>query len=189
MPGYYELKFPDASLNSKYAGMRGNYYELPDGSLVALKSTPCWCKDCNQVTDGEWIESVEELERRLQDLQDPQSERFQFHDEGQQIIQNIIPEFEGIGLREKALERSSERLRWRRLRKALPKCIVCGSSSIFFPDESNDGAVVVDCKVVVHIKIRGMCSTKFNEWYFTVDGDRILRDTKPKYWTLPTDAT
>jgi hypothetical protein len=30
-----------------------------------------------------------------------------------------------------------------------------------------------------------MCSTDFNEWFFTPEGDRIPRDTKPTYWHHP----
>jgi predicted oxidoreductase len=30
-----------------------------------------------------------------------------------------------------------------------------------------------------------MCSTRFNEWFFTPEGDRIPRDTKPTYWHHP----
>ena len=31
----------------------------------------------------------------------------------------------------------------------------------------------------------GMCSTSFNEWFFTPEGDRIPRDTRPTYWHHP----
>jgi hypothetical protein len=30
-----------------------------------------------------------------------------------------------------------------------------------------------------------MCSTVFNEWFFTPEGDRIPRDTQPTYWAFP----
>jgi hypothetical protein len=31
----------------------------------------------------------------------------------------------------------------------------------------------------------GLCSNDFNEWFFTPEGDRIPRDTKPTYWYHP----
>ena len=39
------------------------------------------------------------------------------------------------------------------------------------------GQLQIDCV--------GMCSTKFNEWFFTPEGDRIPRDTRSTYWHHP----
>lgn len=188
MPGFYEVRYPGESPNAEYAGMRGNYYELPDGSHVDLSSRPCWCVTCNTVTDGEWVETLQELEDELKDLHDPNSELFQFHEKSEEIGQIPGHPFKRIGFREKAIERTHERITWRKLRTAPPKCIICGSTAIHFP-RNEDGCVEIDGRTVVWILAKGMCSTLFNEWYFTVAGDRIPRDTSPKYWGIPGEST
>jgi|GEM_PF-4983383 len=38
---------------------------------------------------------------------------------------------------------------------------------------------------MIQIDCVGMCSTSFNEWFFTPEGDRIPRDTQPTYWHHP----
>lgn len=45
------------------------------------------------------------------------------------------------------------------------------------PHPHGDGMIQIDCV--------GMCSTSFNEWFFTPEGDRIPRDTQPTYWHHP----
>lgn len=184
MPGLYEIKYPGDMPVAEYAGMRGNYYEMPDESHIDLSSRPCWCSGCNTVTDGEWIETLQELESELNALHDPTSKRYQFHESMEEISQIPGRPFQRIGFRESAIKRTHERIKWRQLRTAPSKCIICGSTDIHFPCDA-DGRVEVDGRIVVWILPIGMCSTLFNEWYFTVDGDRIQRDTEPKYWGLP----
>ena len=189
MPGYYDIIYPDSRPDTEYAGMRGNYYELPDGSQVDVLSRPCWCVNCNSVTDGEWIESIAELEQKSQDLNNPETDTYKFHEQTEEIAKIPGVPCERVGFRENAIEKNNERLKWRRLRVDSPKCIICGSRSIHYPDENNDGAVTIDGTIVVWIRNRRMCSTLFNEWFFTVDGDRIPRDTQPKYCGIPKNAT
>jgi hypothetical protein len=188
MPGFYDVKYTDGSPDAEYAGMLGNYYELPDGSHVDLSSCPCWCVNCNTVTDGEWIETPQELEKHLNDLHDPNSEFYQFHEKSEEIAQIPGHPHKRIGFRESAINKTRERIRWRNLRTAPPKCLICGSTVIYYPCD-DDGRVEIDGKTVVWILPKGMCSTLFNEWYFTVDGDRIPRDTQPKYWGIPEEST
>lgn len=187
MPGYYKVKYSNGSADSEYAGMRGNYYELPDGSHVEVTSCPCWCLNCGTVTDGEWIETIEELEQHLVDLNNSNSGAYQFHEKSEGIAQIPGMPRQRIGFRENAIEKTIERLRWRQMRTAPPKCILCGSTAIHFPHD-DDGRVEIDGRIVVWIQPEGMCSTLFNEWYFTVDGDRIPRDTQPTYWGIPKET-
>ena len=37
----------------------------------------------------------------------------------------------------------------------------------------------------VILSVSGLCSTSFNNRFYTPEGDRIPRDTKPTYWSLP----
>jgi hypothetical protein len=69
-------------------------------------------------------------------------------------------------------------------RESPPKCLECGSTEIVvFPvggrvkNPTGSGRV--------EITITGHCSTSFNNRFYTPEGDRIPRDTKPTYWTLP----
>jgi hypothetical protein len=41
------------------------------------------------------------------------------------------------------------------------------------PHPSGEGMIQIDCV--------GMCSTSFNEWFLTPQGDRIPRETRPTY--------
>lgn len=57
---------------------------------------------------------------------------------------------------------------------------MCGSSEIV---PLTLGSVVeISEGVTVMVRVVGMCSTDFNEWFYTPEGDRIPRDTKPTYW-------
>ena len=120
----------------------------------------------------------------IRDRNDLETDRCKFHEQSEEIVKNIGLFPKRIGFREIAIEKNKDRLKWRRLRVASPKCILCGSTSIHYADENDNGSVAIDGAIVVWIKIRGMCSMHFNEWFFTVDGDRIQRDTKPKYWGI-----
>jgi hypothetical protein len=183
MPGYYTITYVESGRTSEYAGTRGNYYEFDDGSTIGVKSRPVWCKVCKAVTDGEWIESVEELKQEIEDLTNPDSWLFQFHEQSEEIGQ--LPGRPPIrfGFRENALKIARERLTWRTQRRSPPKCLTCGSENIFHPDA--DDNVFVDGLLVVRIESCGMCSTEFRNWFFTPEGQRIPRGTKPTYWAIP----
>lgn len=96
-------------------------------------------------------------------------------------LEEVVPEDQ---FRQSLIERAQKRRRWRERRSAPPKCIRCGSTEITtlpnnkpVPNPEGDGTITVS--------ISGMCSTDFNEWYFTPEGDRIPRDTKSTYWHHP----
>ena len=69
-------------------------------------------------------------------------------------------------------------------RESPPKCLECGSTEIVvFPVGERAGNPMGPGWV--EITITGLCSTSFNNRFYTPEGDRIPRDTKPTYWTLP----
>lgn len=73
MPAMYEVSFaPDGAIK-QFVGSRGNYYEFHDGSHIDLETTPVWCHDCRKIAHGEQIESLEEIDKQLADLNDPAS--------------------------------------------------------------------------------------------------------------------
>jgi hypothetical protein len=79
MPAFYQIKFvPDRPV-TKFAGSRGNYYEVEDGSHLDMETTPVWCRRCERVTHGEEIETLEVMDQKIADLDDPTSGAFQDH--------------------------------------------------------------------------------------------------------------
>lgn len=165
---------------AEYAGSRGNYYEFEDGSTLEVLTTPVWCRRCGGITDGEEVESVEAIDRKIAELHDTTSTAYKI------VARGVLHELSGGGdefLRER-IEELRLRRRWREHRQAPPKCIECGSSDLVqlphgeaVAHPQGNGSILVRCA--------GMCSTSFNNWYFTPEGDRIPRDTKPSYWHHP----
>ena len=180
MPGLYEIRFlPDGPV-TRFAGSRGNYYEFADGSRLDLHTTPVWCRRCGQVTHGEKIETLEQIDREIADLQDPGTYAHQMWTEG------VVNETLGGGdeRRQSYIEEVRKRRWWRAGRSSPPKCIRCGSADIFVfpvdepcPNPAGPGTA--------EVRMIGMCSTDFNEWFFTPEGDRLPRDATPTYWHHP----
>ena len=182
MPGLYEIRWLPDGRTERFAGSRGNYYEFEDGSHLNMETTPVWCRQCGEVTHGEEIESLSEIDKKLADLHNPDSELFQF------TQRSLLPELDELMPKDKfrldMIAKAKKRHWWREHRRADPKCIVCGSMDIHIypvnqqiPNPAGPGTV--------EVSIVGMCSTTFNEWFFTPEGDRIARDTCPTYWHHP----
>ena len=182
MPAFYEIRWLPDGRTQNFAGSRGNYYEFADGSRLDVHTTPVWCRHCGKVTHGEKIEALAEIDQQLADLHDPASELYRF------TRRSLLPELDELMPRDKfrldMIEEAAKRRRWREQRRSGPKCIVCGSTDIFVfpisqqvPHPAGPGTI--------EVRIVGMCSTSFNEWFFTPEGDRIPRDTKSTYWHHP----
>ena len=180
MPAFYQITFLPQGRVVEFAGCRGNYYEFDDGSHLDLHTTPAWCHPCGKITHGEELETLEDIDRQLADLRNPRSDLYRF------LARDFNHEYKDLG-EAFTLKHSEERLqrrRWRAARVSPPRCIHCGSTDVVvFP---------VDQPVrnpagpgTVEVSIKGMCSTSFNEWYFTPEGERIPRDTQPTYWHHP----
>lgn len=176
MPPIYEIKFLPSGQTRAFHGSRGNSYELEDGTRLDVRSGPVWCRRCADFTDGESIESLDEIDRQIADLRDPTSELYQFFQDG---VTGSIG-VDGIHLI-MALE---QRRRWREGRRSPPKCLECGMTEIV---RLPDGEIVLipTGPGWVEVTITGHCSTWFNNVFYTPEGARIPRDTKPTYWSLP----
>jgi hypothetical protein len=70
-------------------------------------------------------------------------------------------------------------------RVSAPRCLECGQTElsklqfgeeIADPRRSSSGTIRIECV--------GLCSTEFNNWFFTPQGRRIRLDIKPGYWEL-----
>ena len=182
MPAFYEIRWLPDGRTEKFAGSRGNYYEFEDGSHLDVETTPAWCRRCGKFTHAEEIESLADIDKKLADLSDPGSELYRYT--RRSLLPELLERMPRDGFRLDLIARATKRRRWRERRRAGPKCIICGSTDLFvFP--LNQTVPHPAGPGTVEVSIVGMCSTHFNEWFFTPEGDRIPRDTKPTYWHHP----
>jgi hypothetical protein len=166
LPGLYRLTFLPEQRTQDFAGSRGNYYRLDDGSQITLHSRPVWCNRCDKVTHGEEIESIEEIDKEIARQERLAAEYWR------DIARPPLPTPDAPGDRHQR-ERIAElqlRRTWRLNRRSPPRCIQCGSAEIVQlehrkPVHAGHGTVVLE--------MIGMCSTGFNMWYFTPEGERI----------------
>ena len=177
MPAVYQIQFTPSGETQEYFGSRGDSYELEDGTHIDVRSQPVWCRRCGEFTDGESIERLDEIDQQIADLQDPRSELYR-------LTRDTLPTADGRPrLRPHFTKLLRQRRRWLMDRESPPKCLECGSTDILvFPVGERAGNPIGPGWV--EITITGHCSTSFNNRFYTPEGDRIPRDTKPTYWTL-----
>lgn len=176
MPAVYQIRFLPGGETQEFYGSRGDHYELPNGTHIDLRSSPVWCRQCNGFTNAEAVEALEEIDRQIGNLRDPKSELFQLYQDRSTGLIGM----DGI----RFISDLEKRRRWRKSRKSPPKCLGCGSAEIVL--------LLEDQKVInptgpgwIEVTVTGLCSTLFMNRFYTPEGDRIPRDTKPTYWTLP----
>jgi hypothetical protein len=168
---FYDVIFQPENRVEGFCESRGNCYQLADGSRVAVQTTPVWCRRCGTVTDGEEVEPLDEIDRRLAELDDPSSE-----------ASRDLSLLGGLGIgggddpRLWEIARLTRRRRWREGRATPPKCVRCGSPDmVVFPVDRPvprpSGAGTVE------VRVAGMCSPPWNEWYFTSEGERVWATT------------
>jgi hypothetical protein len=178
MPAVYEIKFLPGGEILEFYGSRGDYYELADGTHVDVRSQPVWCRRCGKFTDGEEIELLEEIDQQIADIQDPTSELYR-------MTKDTFPTADGRPrFRPHFTDLLRQRRRWLSGRESPPKCLECGSTGIVVFRES-ERAENPCGPGWVEITVTGLCSTSFNNRFYTPEGDRIPRDTKPTYWSWP----
>jgi hypothetical protein len=183
MPACYKIWFADTGEEIEWFGSCGYYYEFDDGTAIALHPTIAWCVPCQKFVSAEFIPELAEIEQELDELTDPTSKRAS-------IFQCPDPPFDEpefaerrSRLHEAAIAEAKRRLAWRRHRTAPPKCLHCGSTSVEFPGDG--GEMRVTGRGLVRVEWTGMCSTALTNWFYTPEGERIPRNTKPSYWRLP----
>jgi hypothetical protein len=168
MPALFEITFLPGGRKQRFAGSRGNYYRLDDGGQIDLHSHPVWCRRCSTISHGERIESVDDIDRQIAQLQDPSTLAYQMW------TNNTFHEMFGGGeeMRRNYIDKVKKRRQWRERRISPPKCIICGSEDVFafpldepVPNPEGSGTITVSAI--------GMCSTDFNEWCFTPEGERL----------------
>jgi hypothetical protein len=167
MPTIYEVQFFPEGRVANFAGSHRNVYALAPGVRLSMRTTPVWCRECHGVSNGERIDSLEEIDRLLADLSDPNSKAYRL------FADSVDRDGFLQGMRQDALHRR----RWRETRSAPPKCIRCGSTAVFVvplrePFANPDGPGTIELRPV------GMYTENFGGGdpyqYFTPEGDRIL---------------
>lgn len=160
--GYTQFVFPDTGADDVYVLYSAFLnYRLPDGNLLHVRQTECWCPNCNQIDIAERIQSIVELEKELELLRNPDDD-----DEEAFMLALLSDPIE---------ERIADlelRLIWRRERKSPAKCLRCGSTEIVpLPDSKEFSHPATGERVVV--AGHGFASTA--EWHaeFTPEGDVI----------------
>ena len=178
MPVLYRIIFGANGESRTFAGCRGNYYEFADGRRLDLHSRPAWCTTCGKVVHAERLATLEQIDARLAELHQYAASSRETKVRGVPYALTMEGQRYFDDLEQKAAE-ARRRREWRRGRIAPAKCLNCGSTDVLLLTTNPTGPGDIRLEVV------GMCSTVFNEWFFTPEGDRIPRDTKPTYWFHP----
>ena len=172
MPRYYEITYLPGGRVEEFGGSRGNYYELADGTRLDLHPGPAWCRQCGGLSHGEEVEPLDEIDRRLAEMADPASDVYRWMMECTTAAQDG----RGEQFRQRQVEKLRVRRRWREGRVSPPRCLVCGTTDIValepdrpVPHPAGRGRIVA--------RVVGMCSTAWNDWFFTPEGERVWHAT------------
>jgi len=185
MPAWYQIQFSDGSPQFDWYGSRGFYYEFPDGTNIGLHPTIAWCCDCFEFVDAEWIQSLAEIENELVELNDPTSFRASTFTSNEPPFDESSFKERRAKLYAEAKAEAAKRVDWRRSRISPSRCLICGSTDLRFPND--DQMVDTPGRGTARVECTGMCSTDFCNWFYTPEGIRIKRETKPSYWHLPNE--
>ena len=190
MPATFEITYLRDGRTEETWLTRGLYYELENGQNLDVNTHIAWCSECKLFTDGELIQTPDEICNQIAELRDPSSAARKFADWNAEQIRIAT----GRAARNYNADRITTletRLKWSILRKSPPKCILCGKTDITFPLTMHETEAELDIPEIgrVRIECAGISSTEFMNWFFTPEGDRVTRDTKPTYWGIPDNAT
>ena len=157
--GYTQYSYPDDDTPDEYAVYSAFLdYVLVDGSRLHVNQTDCYCPRCQRIDMAEHIETVEQLQIRLQQLRLLDSE------------ERKIAEF--IGSIPDQIVELSKRITWRKTRQSPAKCLHCGCIEIvLLPTDDEFAHPVTGARMTV--AGRGFMSTV--EWHatYTPEGDVI----------------
>ena len=163
MPFMYEITFLPERVATRFYGSRGNYYLMSGVGTLKLLLQLVWCRKCGDFSEAERLPSMEEIDARIATIR-----RW-----GEQFRMQGIPGEEKGSLK-REMEELTLRRAWRHDRVTPPKCIKCGSLSFVL---LNEGVVANPTgSGTIEIRTVGMCSSDFNDWTFTPEGDRIRSD-------------
>lgn len=166
MPASYRFTFLSEGRVQDFSGSRGNYYRLENGIHIRLHSAPVWCERCAKITHGENIDSIEEIDKQIADLERLAAEI------RRDMTRPPLPTPDAPGDRSQQEEIAELKLRraWRMRRRTPPRCLICGSTDIVVLEP---GRTIRTSGGEIQCEFVGFCSTSFNMWYFSPEGDLI----------------
>ena len=100
-------------------------YVLNDATLLTTLQAPSWCRCCRNVVAGEVVPSIEEIEREIRELNDPNDKIHQCF--SRMMIKRMLAD-------------ARLRLQWRPKRRSDPRCLKCQSTDIV----NISGDIVID---------------------------------------------
>ena len=157
--GYTQYSYPDDDTPDEYAVYSAFLdYILLDGSRLHVNQTDCYCSHCQRIDMAEHIETLEQLQNRIEKLRLPDSDERKMA-----VFIGSIPD---------QIVELNRRIEWRRTRQSPAKCLHCGSTEIILlpnDDEFSHPATGARMTVIG----RGFMSTA--EWHatYTPEGDAI----------------
>ena len=124
MPFYEDVRILPSGKTHRYSGAPDTFYRFGDGSVIRAHIALVWCSECKDVTEGEVIESLEELDALIEEFGNPDSERYRSLKE--------IFKWTEVSAETMRNHQESVRLRrnWRVLRESAPKCLRCGKTGV-----------------------------------------------------------
>lgn len=177
--GYTQYAFPESDSPKQEVIFSAHLdYQLPDQSLLFVHQTPCWCFTCDCFQVGECIEPLEKLESDLMRLRrgDLSPERYYESEADREFFMTYLLRREPI---EEMTAKLCARIEWRRQRRSLPKCLVCGSTRIATIDDiSGEDFPHPKTGERVVIAEMGMMSTAAWHARFTPEGDILFSELR-----------
>ncbi len=156
--GYTQYSYINDDVPDEYAIYSAFLdYVFDNGSRLHVNQTDCYCPVCERIDMAEHLETVSQLQHRLEQLMIPDSKERQ------------MAEF--IGSIPDQITDLKRRIEWRNARQSPAKCLHCGCTEILLlpDDEFSHPATGARMKVTG----RGFMSTA--EWHatYTPEGDVI----------------
>jgi len=76
MPFYRNVHILPSGKTHTLRGAPDTFYLFEEGLVTPVNVALVWCSDCQDVTEGEIIESLEELDALIEEYGNPDSERY-----------------------------------------------------------------------------------------------------------------
>jgi hypothetical protein len=161
---------------------RPRQYRFPDRRTAIINQTLAWCRTCQRVVEAERLLDLSKIDEQIAEVCSG--------------VERVRDWLTSIGrTAEEEVERLQEYKEWRLARKAAPKCLECGSTSIeAFPKDENG-----DPKAIQHAGCRGLLRAGYvglalvREWplpQHSSEGDfltELLTEQEWDSWADPTE--
>jgi hypothetical protein len=162
MATIYELRYADGCKEEGLHSGGNRYYVLSEKDFLNVWESPGWCSNCKRTVPLETVPELDELERDVRELNEPQSEQYR------KFLSDGIPA-EHLEFRRRMLE---QQLQWRKKRNSPSHCLVCGGSEVitFSFDRISHPATGKICWLEC-VGVGCLMYSKYD--YYDVDGNQL----------------